>query len=165
LIERVKNGELDGLVCVGIASEGLDIPNLKVAVLHATPRSIPYTIQFLGRISRTPLDQEGPAKLIANTDAVRGEVRRLYKSDSSWSILIPQIVDEQMQLARYYRSSQAKEEDFQMPELNVYFSALVYSTPDQFTFQNQILSKYANFEIIHYEQENNGTHEINQHIF
>jgi len=155
LIEKVKNGELDGLVCVGIASEGLDIPNLKVAVLHATPRSIPYTIQFLGRISRTPLDQEGPAKLIANTDAVRGEVRRLYKSDSSWRVLIPQIVDEQMQLARHYRSSQATEEDFQMPELNVYFSALVYATPENFTFQNQISSDSDNFEIIHYEQENN----------
>ena len=154
LIEKVNNGELDGLVCVGIASEGLDIPNLKVAVLHATPRSIPYTIQFLGRISRTPLDQEGPAKLIANTDAVRGEVRRLYKSDSSWRLLIPQIVDEQMQLARHYRSSQAKEEDFQMPELNVYFSALVYSTPANFSFQDQISSSSSNFEIIHYEQAN-----------
>lgn len=155
LIHEVKIGELDGLVCVGIASEGLDVPNLKVAVLHATPRSIPYTIQFLGRISRTPLDQEGPAKLIANTDAVRGEVRRLYKSDSSWSNLIPQIVDEQMQLARHYRSSKAKEEDFQMPELNVYFSALVYSTPNNFSFQNQITSKYNNFDIIHYEQLSN----------
>ncbi len=154
LIEKVNNGELDGLVCVGIASEGLDIPNLKVAVLHATPRSIPYTIQFLGRISRTPLDQEGPAKLIANTDAVRGEVRRLYKSDSSWRLLIPQIVDEQMQLARHYRSSQAKEEDFQMPELNVYFSALVYSTPANFNFQDHISSSSSNFEIIHYEQVN-----------
>ncbi|HUH18572.1 DEAD/DEAH box helicase [Albibacterium sp.] len=152
LIEKVKNGELDGLVCVGIASEGLDIPNLKVAVLHATPRSIPYTIQFLGRISRTPLDQEGPAILIANTDAVRGEVRRLYKSDSSWSLIIPQIVDQQMQLARHYRSSQAKEEDFQMPELNVYFSALIYSTPANFQFQDQISSNSSKFEIIHYEQ-------------
>lgn len=152
LIEKVKIGELDGLVCVGIASEGLDIPNLKVAVLHTSPRSIPYTIQFLGRISRTPLDQEGPAKLIANTDMVRGEVRRLYKSDSSWSVLIPQIVDEQMRLARHYRSSQAIEEDFQMPELNVYFSAIVYSTPALFSFQNEILSKTNNFEIIHYEQ-------------
>lgn len=154
LIGSVKNGELDGLVCVGIASEGLDIPNLKVAVLHATPRSIPYTIQFLGRISRAPIEQQGPAKLIANTDAVRGEVKRLYKSDSTWSLLIPQIVDEQMQLARHYRSSQAKEEDFQMPELNVYFSALVYSTPENFTFQDQIFTNSNNFEIVHYEQEN-----------
>ncbi len=157
LVEKVKNNELDGLVCVGIASEGLDIPNLKVAVLHATPRSIPYTIQFLGRISRVPLDQEGPAKLIANTDLVRGEVRRLYKSDASWSRLIPEIVDAQMLKARHYRSSQALEEDFQMPELNIYFSALVYSTNEEFSFQDEITTKNSNFEILHYEQEENDS--------
>ncbi|KEI71999.1 DEAD/DEAH box helicase [Endozoicomonas elysicola] len=153
LIQLVKNRDLDGLVCVGIASEGLDIPNLKIAVLHSTPRSIPYTIQFLGRICRTPTDQEGPAKLIANTDAVRGEVRRLYKSDSSWSQLIPQIIDEQMQLARHYSSTKAKEEDFLMPELSVYFSALVYTTPDNFRLLDQISSNSDKFKIVHYEQE------------
>lgn len=125
VVEKVKQGELDGLVCVGIASEGLDIPNLKVAVLHATPRSIPYTIQFLGRISRQPLEQEGPATLIANRDEVRGEVSRLYKSDEAWSKLIPEIIDEQMAKARHYKSSHARENVFQMPELNVFFSALV----------------------------------------
>lgn len=153
LVTKVINGELDGLVCVGIASEGLDIPNLKIAVLHSTPKSIPYTIQFLGRISRTPLNQVGSAKLIANTDMVRGEVRRLYKSDSSWSRLIPEIVDEQMQIARHYRSSQVLEEEFQMPELNVYFSALVYNTPVNFTFNEEITSNKSTFEILHYEQE------------
>ncbi|HDZ14447.1 hypothetical protein LCGC14_1421870 [marine sediment metagenome] len=157
LVEKVKNNELDGLVCVGIASEGLDIPNLKVAVLHATPRSIPYTIQFLGRISRAPIDQEGPAKLIANTDLVRGEVRRLYKSDASWSRLIPEIVDAQMLKARHYRSSQALEEDFQMPELNIYFSALVYNTNDDFSFQDEITTNNSNFEILHYEQDDDDS--------
>ncbi len=153
LVNKVKNGEIDGLVCVGIASEGLDIPNLKVAVLHATPRSIPYTIQFLGRISRVPLDQEGPAILIANTDMVRGEVNRLYKTDVSWRRLIPQIVDDQMLLARHFRSSRAEEEDFQMPELNVYFSALIYEVPANFNFGGEVTSKDSKFEIVHLEQQ------------
>lgn len=157
LVEKVKNNKLDGLVCVGIASEGLDIPNLKVAVLHATPRSIPYTIQFLGRISRAPIDQEGPARLIANTDLVRGEVRRLYKSDASWSRLIPEIVDAQMLKARHYRSSQALEEDFQMPELNIYFSALVYCTSENFSFESEITTKDSSFEILHYEQDDDDS--------
>lgn len=152
VVEKVKGLELDGLVCVGIASEGLDIPNLKVAVLHATPRSIPYTVQFLGRISRFPEDQIGSAILIANTDMVRGEVGRLYKSDVSWQRLIPEIVDEQMQKARHYRSSYAVDEGFQMPELNIYFSALVYHTPDNFNFQENIITKSDKFEIIHVEQ-------------
>lgn len=152
VVEKVKELKLDGLVCVGIASEGLDIPNLKVAVLHATPRSIPYTVQFLGRISRFPEDQVGSAILIANTDMVRGEVGRLYKSDISWQRLIPEIINEQMQKARHYRSSYAIDEDFQMPELNIYFSAVVYNTPEGFNFQENISTKNNKFEIIHVEQ-------------
>ncbi|MPQ47831.1 DEAD/DEAH box helicase [Marinifilum sp. N1E240] len=158
LIDKVRKNELDGLVCVGIASEGLDIPNLKLAVLHATPRSIPYTIQFLGRISRTNNDQEGIAKLIANEDEVKGEVYKLYKSDEAWSKLIPQLIDEQMARARHYKSSQAKEEDFQMPELNVFFSALVYETPDDFSFENEEeISSKSPFEILRIEQQDDDS--------
>lgn len=158
LVTKVKNNELDGLVCVGIASEGLDIPNLKVAVLHATPRSIPYTIQFLGRISRQPDGQVGNATLIANKDEVKGEVYKLYKSDETWGKLIPQLIDEQMQRARHYKSSQAKELDFQMPELNVFFSALVYETTDDFEFENvDEINAKAPFEILRIEQQNDDS--------
>ena len=157
LLAQLYN-ELDGLVCVGIASEGLDIPNLKVAVLHATPRSIPYTIQFLGRISRQPDGQEGNATLIANKDEVKGEVYKLYKSDETWGKLIPQLIDEQMQRARHYKSSQAKEVDFQMPELNVFFSALVYETTDSFEFENiEAINAKEPFEILRIEQQNDDS--------
>ncbi len=151
LVQQVREGTLDGLICVGIASEGLDIPNLKVAVLHATPRSIPYTIQFLGRISRQSADQEGQATLIANIDEVRGEVSELYKADSAWSRLIPGVIDEQMMRARFYRSNHAIDTDFQMPELNVFFSARVYETADDFQLTDYNLNiKYIN--IIHTEK-------------
>jgi len=154
LVKKVIEGKLDGLVCVGIASEGLDIATLKVAVLHATPRSIPYTIQFLGRISRQPDSQAGPATLVANRDEVRGEVSRLYKSDEAWRQLIPQIIDEQMAKARHYRSSHARENDFQMPELNVFFSALVYETFDDFNYENDFnMDSGSPFEILHVEQK------------
>lgn len=154
LVNKVKNNELDGLVCVGIASEGLDIPNLKVAVLHSAPRSIPYTIQFLGRISRQPEGQVGNATLIANKDEVKGEVYKLYKSDETWGKLIPELIDEQMLRARHYKSSQAKEDDFQMPELNVYFSALIYETLDDFTFEkNDLITAKTPFEILKIEQQ------------
>lgn len=153
LVQRVREGNLDGLICVGIASEGLDIPNLKVAVLHATPRSIPYTIQFLGRISRQSAEQEGQATLIANIDEVKGEVSELYKSDDSWSRLIPGIIDEQMMRACLYRSNHAINTDFQMPELNVFFSARVYETSDDFQLMDYN-SNIKDINIIHIEQKN-----------
>lgn len=154
IINRTRNNELDGLVCVGIASEGLDIPNLKVAVLHATPRSIPYTIQFLGRISRQPNNQEGPATLIANLDEVRGEVTRLYRSDEAWSRLIPSVIDNRVASARHYRSSQASEIDFQLPEINVFFSAIIYEVNSHFSFKQDFIDTTDSDTILHVEQEN-----------
>jgi superfamily II DNA or RNA helicase/ribosomal protein L21E len=154
LIQKVKDGRLDGLICVGVASEGLDIPILKVAVLHATPRSIPYTIQFLGRISRTASDQEGPAILIANTDEVKGKVSQLYKSDIAWSRLIPAIVDAQLRKARHYSSAQWRENDFELPELNVFFSVLVYETDPGFQFVDKFEEKIiGDVEIVHLQQQ------------
>jgi superfamily II DNA or RNA helicase len=157
LIRKVINGELDGLVCVGIASEGLDIPTLKVAVLHATPRSIPYTIQFLGRISRQPNNQIGPATLIANLDEVRGEVTRLYKSDEAWNRLIPNVIEQRVLNARYYRSAKATIDDFEMPELNVFFSALVYETNPAFTYKQDFLNHTDSHPgILHVEQQSDN---------
>lgn len=137
VVGEVKEGKLDGLISVGMASEGLDIPRLKIAVLHTTPKSIPYTIQFLGRISRQPTEQSGNAILIANTDEARGEVYRLYNSDDTWAKIVPQLIDESMRKARYYRSAIIEEHDFVLPDLNVYFSAIIYDVNDDFTFNTE----------------------------
>lgn len=155
IVQKAREGKLDGIICVGMASEGLDIPNLKIAVLHSSPRSVPYTIQFLGRISRQPVEQQGEAYLIANKDEIKGEVSRLYKSDKAWGRLIPGIVDEQMKKARHYRSIYATENDFQMPELNIFFSASVFETSYEFKF-NEDFDKNDSypFEIVHIEQKN-----------
>jgi superfamily II DNA or RNA helicase len=141
VVNEVKEGKLDGLISVGMASEGLDIPLLKIAVLHATPKSIPYTIQFLGRISRQPLEQSGNAILIANKDEVKGEVSRLYNSDETWAKLVPQLIDESMKKARYYRSALINEPDFVLPDLNIYFSAVIYDVSDDFSFNTDFKVK------------------------
>jgi len=93
-IEEVRQGRIDGMVCVGMLGEGLDLPTLKIAVLHVAPKSLPFTIQFVGRISRFASGQVGDACLIAVPDEVRGEMRRLYKNDANWRKLIPKLTDE-----------------------------------------------------------------------
>lgn len=102
VVKEVREGSLHGLICVGMASEGIDIPLLKIAVLHATSKSIPCTIQFLGWISRQTDEQTGKAILIANKDEVKGEVSKLYNSDETWAKIVPQLIDENMKRARYY---------------------------------------------------------------
>lgn len=96
-----RQGELDALICVGMLTEGLDVPSIKIAVLHAPPQSLPYTIQLIGRVSRRPSDQTGPAHLVAIPDKVSGEVQSLYREERDWRRLVPELVDEV--LRRVYR--------------------------------------------------------------
>jgi superfamily II DNA or RNA helicase len=97
-LARVHKGELDGIVGVGMLGEGLDIPDLKVAVFHVPPKSFPFTIQLIGRVTR-PIGGGGvSAYIVADPEQLREEgvereVRRLYSEDyDGWHGLIPELV-------------------------------------------------------------------------
>ncbi|MBU2946599.1 DEAD/DEAH box helicase [Zobellia uliginosa] len=92
-LSKCKKGELESLIAVGMIGEGLDIPTLKISVLHDIPRTLPTTIQFIGRISRIHNEQIGNATLIADRNYVKGEVKKLYYFDRSWDLLIPELVE------------------------------------------------------------------------
>jgi len=154
VINEVKSGKLDGLISVGMASEGLDIPLLKIAVLHRTPKSLPYTIQFLGRITRQPMEQVGNAILIANVDEVKGEVNRLYKSDVTWAKLVPDLIDKELKRATYNRTALIDAEDFVLPDLNLYFSTIVYDVPKDFSLNQDFrVNNSSPYRIISTSQE------------
>ncbi len=53
------------LVCVDMFGEGIDIPNLKIAAIHDKYKSLPITLQFIGRFARTKTGL-GNATVIAN---------------------------------------------------------------------------------------------------
>lgn len=95
---RLRKGELDGVIGVGMLGEGLDIPHLKVAVFHVPPKSFPFTIQLIGRVSRT-IGQDGVSAYVVadpnqlREEGVEREVRRLYREDyDGWHKLIPDLV-------------------------------------------------------------------------
>ena len=104
VVKALRNGDLDAIVCVGMLSEGLDIPSIKIAVLHAPPQSLPQTLQLIGRVSRRPTDQSGPAHLLAIPDRVRGEARRLYREERDWRRFVPKLVDDALRHAYQDRS-------------------------------------------------------------
>lgn len=98
-VRDLRAGRLDGVVCVGMLGEGLDIPELKIAALHSPPKSFPFTLQLIGRVSRMTRGQAGPAHVVANPEQVGAkstgrELRRLYHEDASWRRLIPHLVRE-----------------------------------------------------------------------
>ncbi len=88
-MEKINNYEAKILVCVDMFGEGIDIPNLKIAAIHDKYKSLPITLQFVGRFARSS-DGLGNATVIANIaqDDVKDELKNLYSQDSDWNILL-----------------------------------------------------------------------------
>jgi hypothetical protein len=91
-IESLRAGEVDGVAMVGILGEGFDFPTLKLAVYHERHKSLPATLQFVGRIAR--VQQESNAiqpELLARRETVRDETSELFTHDADWAKLLPEI--------------------------------------------------------------------------
>lgn len=89
-MKSIKNGDSKIVICVDMFGEGIDIPNLKIAALHDKFKSLPITLQFIGRFARSKTDL-GNAKIIANIADVNfmNSLKDLYESDSDWNLLLP----------------------------------------------------------------------------
>lgn len=156
----IREGKLDGIVCIDQIGEGLDIPNLKIAVLHKPRQSFPATVQFIGRISREETAAVGKPHLIACPDDVRGPLQRLYTHDNSWRDFVPKLVDRIV--AKASRRSEfhsvvdvATELDLEIEDIEPFFSVRVYQggnwdgrfLQSQLDFPTAIVPAYAH-EII-----------------
>lgn len=74
--------------------EGFDLPELKVAAFHDIRKSLPITLQFAGRFTRTKYDEElGNASFIANIANldVKNELEDLYSRDADWNKILSDI--------------------------------------------------------------------------
>jgi superfamily II DNA or RNA helicase len=142
-LDDVRQAKLDGIVCVGMVGEGLDLPVLKIAVLHHSPRSLPFTLQFIGRVARFAPAQVGDAHLVASPDEVRGEVRKLYREDADWRKLIPDLVDNvlgEVAKLRHFRStSPLGYLDINPMDLKPFHSVRVYGAkPSQVNIETEL---------------------------
>ena len=142
-LKNLRSGALDGMICVGMLGEGLDLPELKIAVLHSAPRSLPFTLQFVGRVARTTSAHVGDAHLLAVPDEVRGEVRSLYRIDSDWRRLVPKLVDTIVGSASKHTSfvsrSAVDKIDLDPADLKPFFSVTVYRvTKNGVSFANDL---------------------------
>jgi superfamily II DNA or RNA helicase len=83
-VEKLRGGELDGVVCVDMLGEGFDFPNLKVAALHSPHRSLTVTLQFIGRFARTNAPNLGAATFFALASDMEIERVKLYDEGATW---------------------------------------------------------------------------------
>jgi len=97
---RIVNREVDVIVCVDMLGEGFDLPNLKIAVFHDIRQSLPITLQFIGRFTRSRYDEElGNATIIANLAdlEVSDELDALYARDPDWNSILPLLSENRTQ--------------------------------------------------------------------
>lgn len=89
-LNKVKSGDSKIIVCVDMFGEGINIPTLKIAAIHDKYRSLPITLQFIGRFARTSSGKIANAKLVTNIamDDLKEGIEDLYHQDSDWNKLL-----------------------------------------------------------------------------
>jgi hypothetical protein len=75
--------------------EGFDLPQLKIAAIHDERQSLPITLQFIGRFTRTSYDSLGNASFITNiaNPPIHAELEALYAKDADWNLILPRLND------------------------------------------------------------------------
>jgi hypothetical protein len=114
--EQHQRGVVDGLRArttravgvVGMLSEGFDLPSLRLVAYHDKHRSVPATVQLIGRLARVDDAFPQPSSLIAVADAevfpeLKGVLRELYAEDADWAEVLPGIIDADIQRERLER--------------------------------------------------------------
>jgi superfamily II DNA or RNA helicase len=95
VISKLRNKQLDGIICVNMLSEGFDFPSLKIAAIHDHHKSLAVTLQFIGRFARTNGPNLGDAKFIAaETDINLGKNQLIYQNGAVWSDIITNLSED-----------------------------------------------------------------------
>jgi superfamily II DNA or RNA helicase len=91
VITKLRARELDGIICVDMLGEGFDLPELKIAALHAPHKSLGVTLQFVGRFARTTAPNIGRAAFVATVSDMAVERENLYAEGAVWEEIIPRL--------------------------------------------------------------------------
>lgn len=94
IINDIKNGHYDIVICVDMLKEGFDFPDFKIAAVHKLHKSLAVLLQFIGRFTRTQ-DGLGDASFIVNfaEENLSVELENLLQEGSGWEDVISEIAD------------------------------------------------------------------------
>lgn len=98
IIGGLRSGTIRAVIVVGMLGEGFDLPSLRVVAYHDKHKSLPATVQLIGRLARNDPMYPQPSVVVTVADEVafpslQGVARRLWDEDSHWAELLPQIAD------------------------------------------------------------------------
>lgn len=138
-VARLRSQASRIVVCVNMLGEGVDIPQLKIAAIHDMHQSLAVLLQFVGRFTRTSIDDElGDATVIANiaNPKISSALERLYSEDADWNELLREMSSsaalEHAEFIRFLQNSQpfeisgSEEVGISHQSLRPAFSSLFY---------------------------------------
>lgn len=101
IVDELRAGGLRGVAVVGMLGEGFDLPSLRIAAYHDKHRSVPSTIQMIGRLARVASDfpQRSALVTVGDTEVypeLKGVLKELYDEDADWAKVLPGILDEEI---------------------------------------------------------------------
>lgn len=68
LVERIRSGECRAVAVVNMLGEGFDLPSLRVVAYHDKHKSLPATVQLIGRLDRVDQRYPQPSVVVAARD-------------------------------------------------------------------------------------------------
>jgi hypothetical protein len=116
-LKRLREAKSRIVVCVDMLGDGFDLPQLKIAAIHDTHKSLAVLLQFTGRFTRSAAKNIGDATVIANIAnmSVSSALNRLYSEDADWNHLLQEFssdaIKQHMALLEFLRKSKPIEDD------------------------------------------------------
>lgn len=159
VLEAIKSKIHQIIVCVDMLGEGFDLPELKIAAFHDIKKSLPITLQFAGRFTRSKYDEElGDASFIVNLadTNVKEELSELYAQDADWNLLLSSLSDEEIEEKIEYADfisgfQNLQKSDIPFQNIRTPLSAVVYRNHSSNWRPDRFKSGIPNYEEYDYK--------------
>lgn len=131
--QKILSKEAKIIVCVDMLGEGFDLPELKIAAFHDVKKSLPVTLQLVGRFTRSRSDLGTPT-FIANiaTMEVTDELKKLYSQDADWNVLLSQsserATQDQVDFWEFLEGFKKFPKELPLQNLHPAMSTVIYKT-------------------------------------
>jgi superfamily II DNA or RNA helicase len=147
-LAAIKDRSSRIIVCVDMLGEGFDLPELKIAAIHDTHKSLGVTLQFIGRFARVAGENIGKATAIVNRidQQYDQRLKDLYDEDSDWNHIIQELsssaITEQQELREFEQSFANAPEGVSLKNLAPKMSTVVYKTQTTSWHPDQLSKHY-----------------------
>ncbi len=167
--EQLKSHQSKIVVCVDMLGEGFDLPELKIAAIHDIHKSLPITLQFVGRFTRYSHDLNlGEAQVIADITSPNSSkiLRELYSANPDWNLILQvwseNEIERQISLNDFIQSFDTENESIGLQNIRPKMSTVVFKISGDVDLSNEdavieIFGKTSEKKIIKYthsEREN-----------